>query len=252
MGRKKKKERPVLTLGIKRVDSDSEDQSTNRAASTRSRWIASMTPAVVLLVGGIIYGVQTNRWVESHELAQASERLEQVPLNFGDWEGTDIPFSERQLEGSGATGYVSREYRHRITKRRIHVMLLCGPHGPVSLHPPTVCFVGAGWKVEKIDKKLVTTSEEKSVGEFQVGTFVRNTTSGVLRMRTLWAWKADDDWTCPNRPRIEFAGRPYLYKIYVSSTKPAVLTNRQDKTTEDDECEKFLREFNAHLRKAGI
>ena len=51
-----------------------------------------------MLIGGVVYGLQSNRWTASQDVEQAAARLRNVPLDFGDWEGRDIEIPQNQLD----------------------------------------------------------------------------------------------------------------------------------------------------------
>ena len=74
------------------------------------------TAFVVVILAGIAYGVWTDRWGLSDNLARAVERVDHVPLNIGDWEGTDETISERHMAQGDIQAYKSRRYLHRASK----------------------------------------------------------------------------------------------------------------------------------------
>ena len=69
------------------------------------------------------------------------------------------------------TGYLLRTYTHRISGETFQVLLVCGKPGPTSLHPPDVCYQGAGYgtdaqelhavQVPSLVKTLNPTTESK-------------------------------------------------------------------------------------------
>lgn len=215
-------------------------------------WLAPASAVILILIGGVIFGLQTNRWTFAEDVQQAAALLEDVPKTLGDWESKDITIPERQLKIAGAVGYVYREYRNRTDGRRVYVMLLCGSHGPISLHPPTVCFTGAGWKPKGMKRSTVKTRQGDELGRFQVGTFLRVRPTAAQQMITYWAWNANGQWDCPERPRFAYAGSPHLYKLYVSTI--ASVSNADDKLAEQQSevCADFMRRLLPALKKVGI
>lgn len=245
--RKRKRKNPASPIGVVAVKKP--DAPADKDPSRVPVWLRPALAVALILVSGVIYGLQTNRWSASEDVQKAAAKLKDVPATLGDWESTDSEIPERQLKIAGAAGYVSRVYRNRIDGRQVHVMMLCGPHGPISLHPPTVCFTGAGWKTQNLKKQAVEYGTEKSSGQFQVGRFQRQSSSGKTQMTTFWAWNSDGAWQCPDRPRFAFAGVPHLYKLYVSVIGPA--TEEAD-TKQTETSVAFLRLLLPALQKAGI
>lgn len=225
------------------------DESAPRAFTA---WLAPASATVLILTSGVIYGLQTNRWSTAPDIQAAAGLLDDVPAKIGDWEGRDIPISERQLKIAGADGYVYREYLNRINGRKVHLMLLCGAPGPISLHPPQVCFASAGWDPQVVKTGKVQSQQGNDLGQFQIGTFTRKGTTVSQQMLTYWAWNASREWECPERPRFKFAGSPHLFKIYVSTSSPVSNVDNELDKQQAEACEDFMRLLLPALKKAGI
>src|SRR5262245_44831048 len=101
---------------------------------------APFVACAVLLASGVLHGLWSGRWQFSDEASKATERLEQVSLAIGDWDGDEHEIDSRQIRAAGATGYLSRRYVNRQTGEVIWCTVLCGPPGPIAVHPPDVCF----------------------------------------------------------------------------------------------------------------
>jgi Protein of unknown function (DUF3485) len=220
-------------------------------------WLPPAVAIAVVLIAGVVHGLQTNRWISSSELEEAAARLDDVPYQFGDWTGTDQDVSEDQMKQAGAVAHLHRVYRNSKTGQAVDVMILCGPHGPISLHPPEVCFTGAGYALEDTPEPTGVTAADgkKEQGRFFVCRFKKSTPTAVSRMRTCWAWNSEGRWESPDDPRYAFAGTGHLYKIYVSESLPPAAKNSRDKSSEEFDqgvCSSFLRDFLPVLKKAGI
>src|SRR5262245_25371792 len=99
--------------------------------------------AVLLVLSGLVHGIWTQRWGAPVELTAAAARLQEFPLDVGDWKGQPLELDADAMAKAEAAGYVARIFRHP-TKGEVRMLLLCGRPGPVSLHTPDVCFPGAG------------------------------------------------------------------------------------------------------------
>jgi hypothetical protein len=170
--------------------------------------------AVALLASiGIAHGVVTGRWGESAELLAACDKLQATTIDVDGWKSAPAPIDQRQLDVAGARASMSRLYQKADGTAAVSVTVLCGRHGPISLHPPTVCFTGAGMsQVGAVQSETMGIGAAK--GTFSQADFASNAVGDPNR-RTWWAWSNDGQkWTTPKSPRIEFASSNYLYKIY--------------------------------------
>lgn len=190
----------------------------------------------LIIGGGVVQGIQSERWGTSKSVIEAAERLQAIPTTFSDWQSEEVEMSERELEIAEAVGNFSRRYKNEATGESVSVMILCGKPGPISVHPPTVCFIGAGWG-------LVGTPEQTgfsfSDATFWQGKFTRRTQGRQVNMNTIWAWNSDGRWLARENPRIETAGNPFLYKMYISTVDLQLNDGTRSETTQSF-CEEFL------------
>ncbi|HEV3262991.1 MAG TPA: exosortase-associated EpsI family protein [Gemmataceae bacterium] len=173
--------------------------------------------AVCLLIGyGLAEGLWTNRWVHSGAIESAVARLAEVPLTIGDWDATAKELSPREVEAGQIDGYLSREYVNRQTRTAVSVLIVCGRPGPIAVHSPEVCYAGAGYQVaaEPV-KHAVTVAATGESATFKTARFLSPENALPDPLRIFWAWTGDGVWKAPDNPRLQFAGSPVLYKLYV-------------------------------------
>ena len=207
-----------------------------------------MVCIVLVVASGVVYGLQTNRWTVDNSLHEAAARLDRVPKVIGDWQSREVEIPESHLRVAGAVGHISRVYKNS-RGQQVQVMLLCGKHGPISLHPPTVCFASAGWSLaSEPQRRPVTEDNGSHLGEFWIGHFRKRLPDGVAHMKTYWAWKSTEKWNAPDRPRMAYAGASYVYKLYVTTLVPA----KEDSRGDVDACVAFMRELGPVLSRVGI
>lgn len=174
--------------------------------------------AAMIVVTGVIDGHYSQRWDSSNQLANASLALNNLPLKIEDWIGTDTEISPQHLKTAGATGSISRSYTNRKSGEQIQVMVLCGPHGPIALHPPTVCFLSAGWQLKSPPQKNNIKRPNEDSCSFWQAKFSHTQQRREQVILTDWAWNNGDGWTAATNPRFDYAGSPYLFKLYVTSS----------------------------------
>ena len=188
-----------------------------------------LTPAALLvpvaglalvLAAGAAHRQQTAALRDPAVLAAAADRLGDLPAAVGGWTSTPLELDADQLRVAEASGGVVRRYTGPNGEGPVEVMLLAGPQGPISVHPPTVCFRGAGYsQCAPVRRESVGRSAEMAATEFE-----KVVEGRPVRIRTLWGWGADGSWSAPDEPRVAFAAEPFLYKLYVTEFRPAAGT----------------------------
>lgn len=153
-------------------------------------------------------------------LNTAVRRLEQIPSDIGNWSSRDEQLSEREQEVAGISGYVRRQYDNARIGYTVHLTVLCGPSGPMSVHPPTACFEGVGYQLISGPTRTVVENEDDAYRhEFNRSAFREGDTSVPEIIRVFWGWGTTGEWRAPASPRFDFRGEPYLYKIYVTDSR---------------------------------
>ena len=156
--------------------------------------------------------------IDGSSLQAAADRLANVPSTIGNWESTDSELSEREIQVAEITGYVRREYRNPKTGFTVNLTILCGPAGPMSVHPPTACFEGVGYTLiagPTPTSTTVETQQGSTRSDFNKCTFKQGNSTVPELVRVFWGWGKDGEWSAPASPRFAFRGQSYLYKIYV-------------------------------------
>jgi hypothetical protein len=213
--------------------------------------------AVVLLVlaaGTLIEGKLSDRWgrKSSEKLVAFTERLAQVPKQFGDWTGVDDPIDEEEFKASNCTDYVSRTYTNK-DGQRVNMYLVSGSARHVTIHTPDWCYVGAGYVMEDEPQQYTIDNVPGMAEPPEVLTtrFFKEETLSTHNIRIFWSFSDDGVWHGPRMPKPSFAGRPAMYKIYLitelnGTTVP--ITIEGNPTLQF--CREFLPLLNSVLFKA--
>lgn len=202
--------------------------------------------AALLIGSGWVHGVWTHRWGnQSARLKEQAQRLNELPKQFGDWTGTDLAVSNEQLQIAEASGILSRRYTNAATGDAVQLMIVCGPAGPVSLHPPTVCFTSAGMTAEKDPTNCRVPREAAQEQDvFQVVDFSGPQANLSVMTRAYWTWFARGRWRAPQHPRLEFVNEDVLYKLYLVRT-----LGSESVSFSDDPCIEFFALIRPELEK---
>jgi hypothetical protein len=172
---------------------------------------------VLVILAGVVHGLWTDRWGMPPEIDAAAERLPNLAETLGEWQSTDFPIDQRQLERGGIAGYVARRYKNPMKKVTATVVLVCGRSGHIAAHTPDVCFGGAGYEPDSPPVHHEIKDEiSGQTDEFWVSRFSKKQGPVPEQLRLFYAWKGSGAWEAPANPRLAFAGRTLLYKLYVS------------------------------------
>jgi hypothetical protein len=167
--------------------------------------------AVLIGLGGYVHGVWTDRWSVSPELEEAIGKLPRVPLTFGDWRGQAQSLRPREAEQAGFSAHLMRRYE-RHDGAVVNVMLACGRAGPLAVHTPEVCYVGAGFALAGPATRYTAEGAKLSpAAEFWKGKFSREGVA-TAHQRVFWGWHARGAWVAADSPRWAFRGLPMLHK----------------------------------------
>lgn len=208
----------------------------------RKQILLLVSGLVIILGSAYVHAVLTNRWGSPADLSAAAEKLDRIPHIVGDWHSEPVEIPENQLRGAEAVGHFARVYRNDKTQKEVQVLILCGPHGPIAVHPPTICFTSAGLQQTHSEKKQPVAAGDLN-GEFWNTLFSKRSPDGVpMELETYWAWSQAGETVASDNPRLEFASSPHLYKIYVTHLRPPIHTDSQKKAA-NPPCEEFLKVF---------
>jgi hypothetical protein len=208
-----------------------------------SRLIAFGVVLAAVLVSGAVAGFPSGRWGGSRALQTAAARLDQLPLSLGaNWDVQAQNLREREIAIAELEGYTSRRYLHRRTGTIISVLLVCGRPGPISVHTPEVCYTGAGYFPSGAARAY--SAPASAPGQFQVRDFQKGNVATPSLLRIFLSWGCKGEWSVPSHPRFAFAGKPYLYKLYVVREMA-----RANEPLDKDPAAEFIKELMPQLQE---
>lgn len=209
--------------------------------------------AVALLMGvsALVNGYWTDRWGASYadeQIQDYVQHLKTIPMKFGDWEGADqeeTDESKVQLKAAHIAFAVQRTYTNTKTGDVVSVFLAAGPQRHLAIHTPNSCFVAAGYDMAnetpvQFPVEIGETGEGQvaPTAEFYTVRFRKDETAGSHYIRVFWSWNAGDGWLAPDWPKVTFAWKKALYKLYVMGS-----VNKTGDELKDDPRVQFIREF---------
>jgi len=210
-----------------------------------SRAIPILVAISVVLSSGTLHGMWTNRWRASREIENAVSKLDLVPMVIGDWRGRAQEVPRREWISAGLDGLVMRHFENIRTGRTTSVVLVCGRPGPVSVHTPEVCYPGAGFELAQEQPAKFSVDADGRRSEFVRADFENRESFPPQRLRVYWSWNATGTWTVPDNPRLAFASRSILYKLYLVAR-----TSEGLEPSSDSAAIEFLRQLLPELDRA--
>jgi hypothetical protein len=201
-----------------------------------------LTVFFTVVLSGVVHGVWTNRWFARDEPLAAAARLSSLPMTLGDWDGRGMELSPQHLQMAEVSGYVRRQYVNRRSGAAMSLLILCGPPGPVAVHPPDVCYPGSGYEPVSAASKFPIPGLPGA--EFWAYKFRKTESAVPVHLRLLYSHCADGTWKAADNPRVAFARFPVLFKMYVHRelAKP-------DEPLQDDPAIEFIRALYPELQK---
>src|SRR5947209_18783105 len=106
-----------------------------------SRLLIPAVLTVFLVLGGLVHGLWTDRWNPTADalVAEASSRLDKVPLKVGAWQGTAAQWEEIDIP-TISERVVTRQYVNRLNGNAVSVLLACGHSRNLWMfHTPAEC-----------------------------------------------------------------------------------------------------------------
>lgn len=182
-----------------------------------SRNLLLVVCALLLLAYGLVEGYWTDRWSISPELAQAPEKLRDIPLTIGPWVGEETELDPRQARQGRIQGSLLRRYTHSGNGEMLNLLIVCGRPGPITVHGPEVCLGASGYTLVRPEQqKSINSPGREDRDTFWVGRFQRSRAALTEVMEVTWSWNATGDWQAVRNPRLYFAPQRVLYKLYIS------------------------------------
>ena len=163
-----------------------------------------------------------------------------MPERIGQWARLSKEMLRpRDQETLQCAAHLYHRYQHVETGSQISVFVIVGPHGPTAVHTPEICYSTQNHKPQGERKTVRIKDARGNTHELWDLSFTANSVE-ASDLRVMYAWSQGGTWQSSDRPRFQYAGAPYLYKIQLSGPP-------KDEASEFDACEDFLKAFLAEL-----
>jgi len=192
---------------------------------TAPLFIGTAVIVVITLAVTAIAATFTGRFFEFRGIDEARTSMKALPMEIGRWQATN----ERQISDTAVkmlqiqNSYISRTYRHADTQDTVHMTLMVGPAGRITVHTPEICFGGRDYEKEmtptRVPISVQVQSEDGETTEIQ-DTFWRLDFVGRSmdinnRISFYWGVSTGDAWQAVERERSrhEFRKLRFVYKL---------------------------------------
>jgi hypothetical protein len=195
---------------------------------------------MLLILGGVVHGVWTNRWGRSEEAHQAAAKLDGISLKLGLWEGQRQTLTAAQVSQlQDVSGHFLAKYENVRHGNSVLVFVVAGRPGPIAEHTPDICYQAGGYKMT--GNRRVS----EPGGDFWTAVVAKTQAADQKRLRIYWAWGSRGEWSAPDNPRLTYAGQPALYKLYLIHEATSL-----DDTADEEPCRDLIKKLLPELQRA--
>jgi hypothetical protein len=207
--------------------------------SSFKRFVLLLSLGLAMTVAtGLVYGHLSQRWGPAPDLVAAGKHVETLPAQIADWQLVrEEPMQANVIAVLSCAGYVNRQYVNRSTGDTIHIAITVGPSGPISVHTPEICYSSRAYSVQEPRQLVILPDKDGGQHSYWRVSFRSNNSFGD-QLRVYYAWASQKTWKAAKSPRFEFAGRPILHKLQISS-----LVTPERAAEADDPCKAFLADM---------
>ncbi|MCL2709506.1 MAG: EpsI family protein [Planctomycetaceae bacterium] len=209
------------------------------------------TAVVVVLTLAFTWfaGTLTGRFGTFRGMDDARTSLKALPMEIGKWRAEEeqkmSDNAEKMLRVQDS--YIIRTYKHADTQEDVHLTLMVGPSGRITVHTPEICFGGRDYEKEaaraRVPISVQTQSEDGEISEIQNEfwrvDFVGRSLDFNNRISFYWAASSGDAWQASDRPRYDYRKLRYVYKLQAQAYSGAGDDNAGD---DNDTVKRFLEE----------
>jgi hypothetical protein len=198
----------------------------------------------LLVLTGLLHGRITDRWGYSGDLQSAVEKLNHLPLLIGDWDGTIVETKHDAASTKGVGAFSTIRYINRLNGDAVNMTLVAGRPGPLSLHPPTICFPAHGYSQKDAPARKRLALAESGQADFMFSEFGRPVGAVQETTRIYWSFGVHGAWTVPDNPRVALARNPAVYKLYCFTQSLNV-----DRRHDEESASQFIGLYLPELKK---
>ena len=210
---------------------------------------------VITVVITTIAGSLTGRWGAFKGFEEASAALKSLPMQIGDWQAENegkldqVSINMLRIQDS----YIFRSYKNVVSQAVVHVTLMVGPTGKITVHTPEVCFGGKDYEKEakrtSVPINVMLNSGGEVADAFWRVNFIGQSLNTSNRISFYYAVSTGDTWNAVEDPRTTFQKYRYVYKIQAEALTSS--SGEEEKDTVKAFLTDCLPTIHEHLHPYG-
>ncbi|MEM6329283.1 MAG: exosortase-associated EpsI family protein [Planctomycetota bacterium] len=189
-------------------------------------------PVAIAVVGilsaAVVNGFVTERWTgkASKQTRAYAACIQNLPIDFGPWRGTDQEVDAKTQKVAGAVGYLSRTYRHADTGEEVQVWLINGHASEIVRHTPEICYTSSSFRKAQPENHFEIPIDDTQSIKSWTALFHKNIGGMDVMTRVFWMWhdpRMDGPirWEGPGHhvrdARHKYGGAKSLMKLYFTT-----------------------------------
>jgi len=207
---------------------------------------------VVIITAAVTWqaGTLSGRFGGFRGIDEARASMKALPMEIGKWKAeedrtiSDGAVKMLQIQNS----YILRTYRHADTQEAVHMTLMVGPSGIITVHTPEVCFGGRDYTKEaartRVPISVPSLSGDEDIDSaFWRVDFVGRSLDINNRISFYWGVSTGGAWQAVDAPRRHFQNKRFVYKLQAEAYSGA----REDSDTVKRFLEDCLPTIHEHL-----
>lgn len=121
---------------------------------------------------------------QARSIPAAEIKLENIPLELGEWKGQDIALSERTYGILETKDVLMREYTN-ARGEKVALVIIYSAVNRGSFHPPEICYLGGGTELLNKGFERIETEPGKNSSAMEVNKLVMQNRAGK---EIAWYW----------------------------------------------------------------
>jgi len=181
---------------------------------------------VITVITAVVTGYSgwyAGRWGSFKGIEEASDSIKTLPFKIegavGTWEASE----DRKLGDQAVTmlkiqdSYVFRSYKNSVTMETVHLTLMVGASGRITVHTPDICFGGRDYDKEgprtRVPFTIQSLTGDKEFGNTFWRTSFASRSLDERRISFYYGVTTGEVWEAVENPRSSFKRYRYVYKL---------------------------------------
>ena len=118
----------------------------------------------VIMILVVVSVISLLNYLPSRYAKENEAQMVDFPKKIGEWEGADLPLSERDYEILETKNLIMREYKNTTSQDAVYLYIVYSAGDRRVVHPPEICYTGGGATI--IKKSVIPITDSIAANEF--------------------------------------------------------------------------------------